>query len=75
MGSGLKLFIFRDVHNERFVICVNDTSCDEWSGFLTVLNGDECRFGDNFVFPLILVSISPENPVYWNCKLKIITHA
>ena len=59
-------FVHRDGYRNRFVINIDDTSCDNWQGFLTILINDTCAFNRSMKYPKILYSDSIDQPAFWN---------
>ena len=64
--SRLICYCYRDGYRHRFVINIDDTSCDDWQGFLTILINDTCAFNSSMKYPKILYSDSIDQPAFWN---------
>ena len=64
--SRLICYCYRDGYRNRFVINIDDTSCDNWKGFLTILINDTCAFNRSIKYPKILYSDSTDQPAFWN---------
>ena len=59
-------FVHRDGYRNRFVINIDETSCDNRKGFLTILINDTCAFNRSMKYPKILYSDSFDQPAFWN---------
>ena len=64
--SRLICYCYSDGYRNRFVINIDDTSCDNWRGFLTILINDACAFNRSMKYPKILYTDSTDQPAFWN---------
>ena len=64
--SRLINFVHSDGYRNRFVINIDDTSCDNRKGFLTILINDTCAFNRSMKYPKILYTDSTDQPAFWN---------